>query len=458
MMKLAGYILATIGTLAWGVDEVNSYAEGVERVRDDGWVLLCHSADWDNTHDEQWMRRQTSISSSCGNALILYVPVYQNPTPEQAEKVERILRGTSLDLRTLRSVPCAVLLDQDGRPYATVSGDDFMEHAAGKIRQAQVQLRARDSLLRRAAEEDGSQKAQTLSSIWRLSITPPPNLRQMMREADPEDSAGIAEWSPFDPWALAERIRTLPWQEAIAELDRIQQAQLSKEERQAVLAIRIGCIHYHLGAAGAQIIGRLANDCTALAPGTALGKAAQRAARLWSNKLELGSGWNTGQLPRVAAECEIAGVGDLARDGEFRIGIVPTKGEDPVRVTRVTLYDNETKISEDIHTCCLKAGEEPVNNEYMLIVRSAPAHPRLVISFDQQGKNDTQGRFALRYFTRDGIEVIKADKTKEARDAADEARKQISGRQFDSNEKNKEDALENSTGSEQKIPSSQPAE
>ncbi len=418
MFKFTASVLAVLGTLAWSAEEVATYAQGLERVGEDGWVLLCHSADWDSSHDEQWLRRQSSVRSSCGNALVLYVPIYQNPTPEQQAAQEDMLRGASVELHKLDSVPCALLLDQDGRPYATVSGDAFTQNAASHIREAQAQLRTRCNLLRQAAMEEGSQKAQTLSRIWRLSITPPPNLKQRMLQADPEDSAGIAEWSPFDPWKLAERIRTLPWQEAMNELDRIDRAQLSKEERQAVLAIRMSCIYHHLGAAGSQEIRKLATECTALAPASPLGKAARRAASLWGNKLKLSTGWNVGQLPTLPAECEIAETQVMAQAGEFRIGIVPIKGKSPVRVTRVTLYDGSTKVSEDAHSCCLRAGETLEHHEYMLFVREAPAHPRLVIAFDQQGEQDSMGLFTLRYFNKDGVEKIRYDKTAAAMEQA----------------------------------------
>ncbi len=406
MMKLAASLLAAMAPLAWGFTEVDSYVQGLEHVGEDGWVLLCHSADWDNTHDEQWMRRQSSIRSACGNALVLYVPVYQNPTQEQTAQLEQLLQGSSIKLDQLKSVPCAILLDQDGRPYSTVSGDDFLERAAGLIRDAQSQLRIRSNLIRQASMEEGSQKAQTLSRIWRLNIAPPPNLRQMMYNADPEDRAGISEWSPFDPWALADRVRNMPYEEAVTELDRVLSAQLSKEERQAVLAIRLSCVHHHLGTAGVVEIRRLAQACTAQAPGTPLGKAAQHAARLWGSRMSLRDGWSSSQLPLLPANCELSGGIELMRDGEFRLNIVPSGGKDPVRVTRVTLYDGETKLSEDAHTCELKAGDPLSNNEYMLILRYAPTHPRLVISFDQQGKRDTQGYFTLRHLNAYGREEI----------------------------------------------------
>ncbi len=437
MMKAVGYILTAMSALAWGAEEVQTYAQGFERVGEDGWVLLCHSADWDSSHDEQWMRRQTSIRSSCGGALVLYVPVYQNPTPEQAAAAEEMLQGSRIDFSQLRSVPCALLLDRDGRPYATVGGEEFAERAAGRIREAQAQLRIRNDLLRRAASEEGSQRAQTLSSIWRLSIAPPPNLKAMMQAADPEDSAGIAEWSPFDPQKLAERVRTLPLHEAMAEFDRVQAAQLSKEERQAVLAIRMGCVHHHLGVAGAQELHRLASACSALSPGSPLGRAALRAAEIWGNRLRLEGGWRRDELPLLAADCDIAGTQVLARAGEFRVGIVATGGEDPVRVTRVTLYDGSTKVSEDVHTCCVKPGEEAENNEYMLILRLAPTHPRLVISFDQQERRDTEGYFTLRHFDEDGIERFRhLSAPEQARQAADKAREEVSRRDFNAEEQN----------------------
>ncbi len=425
MKMFAACVLAALTPLAWGFSEVESYSQGFGRVGEDGWVLFCHSADWDSTHEEQWIRRQTSVRSACGNALVLYVPVYQNPTPEQKAEMEQRLKGSSISLEQLESVPCALLLDQEGRPYANISGDDFTERAAGLIRDAQSQLRTRESLIRQASQEEGSQKAQTLSRIWRLSIAPPSNLRQMMHNADPEDRANISEWSPFDVWALAERIHSMPYAEAIKELDRVQAAQLSKKERQAVLAIRMGCVRHHLASAGVDEIRRLSHACTSLSPGSPLGKAALRAAALWGQRMTLREGWNPSLLPLLPADCEFAGVQELAREGEFRIGIVPTKGEDPVRITRVTLYDGETKLSEDAHTCSLKAGEPLVDNEYMLIVRYAPTHPRLVVSFDQQGKRDTQGLFTLRYFNTQGMEEVKIDRTKEI---TEEARRQISER------------------------------
>ncbi len=405
-MKKFAFILAAACTWAWGAEEVKSYSEGQARVGEDGWVLLCYGADWDSTHDESWMRRQTAISSAIGGAMLLYVPVYQNPTPEQAEESAKRLRGLHLQRKNLRSIPCAVLLDAEGRPYATISGDDFTERAAGMIRQKQAQLRTRCSLMRRAAHEEGAARAQTLSSIYRLNIAPPPGLDDMMYDADPEDSIGIVKRAVFDPWALAERISSMPWEEAIAELDLAAKLQLVKEERQALLAIRIGCIHHHLGVAGARTIRSLAAECSDLAPGTALGKAAARAAECWGMPLDLETGWASHQLPRVQAECEVACAEDFARPGEYRIILTPTGGQDALRVTRAVLYDGSKKVGEDIHDCVLKAGGTPNNNVYMLIVQRTPVRPRLMLTFDQQGKTDTSGQMAIRYISPESNEVI----------------------------------------------------
>ncbi len=396
-MKFSALILTFMGTLAWGVDEVSTYAEGRDQVKEDGWVLLCYSADWDDTHDESWMRRQTSISSACGSALILYVPIYQEPTPEQEAEAARILEGSSLDYSNMRSIPCAILLDKEGRPYANISGDSFTESAAGLIRQAQAQLRTRNNLLREADEREGANKAHTLSSIWRLSIPPPPGLQEQIRQADPEDTAGIAEWSPFDPWAFAKRIHALPWEQGIAELERAQQAPLSKEERQAVLAVHMGYVYHHLAAAGAQEIRKLGSACTSLAPGSALGKAAERAAKIWGENMKLETGWHSRQLPRIAADCEVSSPHEFLYAGEYRLLFTPTGGQDTLRITAVTLYDGDTKVCEDAHDCSVRANTPQQDNEYMLLLNYAPARPRLVISLDQQGKTDSRGTFTLRF-------------------------------------------------------------
>ncbi len=418
MMKRVGLFLAATASLAWAAEEVPTYAEGSARVGEDGWVLLCYGADWDNTHDERWLRRQSAISSACGNALILYVPVYQNPTEKERQQLASILGRLAPDRENLRSVPCAVLLDAEGFPYASISGDDFLERAPGLIRQKQAQLRTRCSLMRQAAREQGLVKAQTLGSIYRLGIAPPPGLRTMLAEADPEDRSGMAGRADFDPWQLAERLSKLSWEESLAELENAGRLQLSQEERQTLLAVRMGCVHRHLAAAGARDIRRLANECVALAPGTPLARAAERAGELWGKGLELTSGWKSGQLPRVAAACAMEGMFHFNKAGEYRIEFTPRGGKDALRINSVILYDGNAKICEDNHSCIQRADQPMKNNIYMLLVRQPLSHPCLVVTFDQQGKTDTHGTISMRYFNEDGVEEGATDQTRKAMDEA----------------------------------------
>ncbi len=408
-MKAACVALAALCGVCWAAEEVRSYEESRARVGEDGWVLLCYGADWDRVYDEKWMRRQASIRTACGNALIMYVPVWQNPNEEQRQQTEEQLRGIDLGERPYPSLPCAILLDAQGHPYKVIAGEEFRSNVAGVVRNAQAQLRTRCELLRQADRESGSVRAQTLGRIWRLSIAPPPNLRNMMAQADPQDSAGIASISPFDVWSFAQHIHALPWAQARDELDRMQQMPLSNEERQAVLAIRMGCVHFFLQAAGAREVRELAASINALGGSTPLAKASLRAARLWGTGLALSTGWQRGQLPRVEAACEFEGAYHLSKSGTYRMTLTAGEGNDVVRVRGVRLYDGERQVAQDMHDCEMKCGEATIGNDYTLRVENELMNPRVEIVFDQRDATDTSGSIAVQYGSLSGTDFSPLD-------------------------------------------------
>ncbi len=408
-MKAVWLTLAAGLGSCWAAEEVRSYEEARSRVGDDGWVLLCYGADWDRLYDEKWMRRQASIRTACGNAFIMYVPVWQNPNEEQQGQLDEQLRGIDRGELRYPSLPCAILLDAQGHPYKVIAGEDFRTNVAGRIRNAQAQLRTRCELLRQAAREEGSVRAQTLGRIWRLSIAPPPGLRDMMAKADPEDAAGIAAISPFDAWHFARHVHGLPWTQARAELDRMQGMPLSNEERQAVLAIRLGCVHFFLQDGGAREVRELAAAINSLGASTPLAKAAMRAARLWGTGLALSTGWQRGQLPRVEAACEFDGAYHLCKPGCYRLTFTAVDGAHTLRVRGVRLFDGERLVAEDMHDCEMKPGEIVMGNEYNLRVESELTHTRLEVVFDQRGGTDTAGRIAVHYGSLEGRDFTLLD-------------------------------------------------
>ncbi len=408
-MKSACVTLVALCSFCWAAEEVRSYEEARARVGEDGWVLLCYGADWDRIYDEKWMRRQASIRTACGNALMMYVPVWQNPNEEQRQQTEAQLRGIELGERPYPTLPCAILLDAQGHPYKVVSGEEFRTNVAGVIRNAQAQLRTRCELLRQAELETGVVRAQTLGRIWRLSIAPPPGLRAMMAQADPEDAANIASISPFDVWAFAQHVHALPWEQAKAELERMQKMPLSNEEKQALLAIRMGCVHFFLQAAAAREVKELSAAINALGVSTPLAKASVRAARNWGTGLSLATGWRHGQLPRVKAPCEFEGAYYLSKPGSYRLTFNAGEGNDIVRVCAVSLYDGERLVAQDEHPCEIKYGEATIGNEYTLRVENELMNPRVKITFDQRNGIDTSGGITVQYGSLDGMDFSKLD-------------------------------------------------
>ncbi len=392
-----------------GAQEVRSYEEGRARVGEDGWVLLCYGADWDRLHDERWMRRQTAIRSASGNALLMYVPVWQNPSAEQRADSEAQLRGARLGEHPFRSLPCAILLDAQGHPYKVIDGEAFLRNVTGQLRNAQSQLRTRCELLRQAELETGAIRAQTLGRIWRLSIAPPPGLRDMMTQADPQDEAGIAAISPFDPWDFARHVHGLGWEQAKAELDRMQSLPLSNAERQAVLALRMGCVHFFQASAGAREVRELAAAINALGSSTPLAKASLRAAELWGRGLALAKGWQPGQLPRVQVPCEFAGGYHLSTPGTYRFTFIPSGGADELRVRGVVITDGERVVAQDLHECDMRHGEASIGNEYSLRVEHELTHPRVEVIFDQQNKVDTSGSIVVHYGSLEETDFTRLD-------------------------------------------------
>ncbi len=390
-------MLFALFSQAWGAVELAGMEEGEATVGRDGWVLLCYGADWDKTYDEAWMRRQHALFSAAGNAQVIYVPVWQDPSEEQRQQSEARLRGAHLGEHPFRSLPCAIMLDPYGYPYKVISGSLFLNDGVGQIRGALRYLRERNDLLEQAAYEEGATRANTLGRIWRMPVDAPPGLRRAMAQADPEDKAGIAAISPFDAWAFAAHVHRLPWAQVCAEFERMEKMPLLNDERQALLSIRMGCERFFLMAAGASRIKELAQRIAALGADTPRARAAARAAELWGEKLSLRSGWEPDELPRVLAPCEFSGAHCFRRPGTYRLTFTPGKGADAVCIRGVVLTDGARQVSADGHGCLMEPGEVPMGNEYLLTVDKPLARPCLEVIFDQRGRINTSGRITVEY-------------------------------------------------------------
>ena len=141
----------------------------------------------------------------------------------------------------LSTVPCALLLDREGRLYATVNGLDPAQQPGEKIQQYQSVLRLRNTLERRALKAEGLERARHMTQACRLGIAPPKDALRLIDEAAPDNAEGLYELASFNPQDREEELLELELEPGLAMLTaRLENSSLSGAERQALNAMAIG--------------------------------------------------------------------------------------------------------------------------------------------------------------------------------------------------------------------------
>ncbi len=180
---------------AFAAQRVASYSEALEKAGPDGIVAYCYGPDW-NQRSVRMLKsfwESAATEEAAGNAAMVAVPFFEDNTAKGADEAAGIRGG--MKSPPFNVCPSVIMMDKDGRVYATLVGSDYLgdekgELGAQNIKAKLEEFRKQQELLAKAEGLAGVEKAKVLMEITNLSITAPQGLLEAVELADPSDKTG----------------------------------------------------------------------------------------------------------------------------------------------------------------------------------------------------------------------------------------------------------------------------
>ena len=276
-----------------------TYQEALSAAGDDGIIIFCYGPDWNQRSlrmlQSFWMK--ANLEKITGQAQLLAVPIYESPNQAQADEQRRITAG--MPSIPFSVCPTIMLVDKDGNMYANLPGMDFLGDEDGtaalnNITQKLQMHRKMLELLQRAGTLQGVEKAKVLGEVAELPIQKPADLLDMIKEADPSDSTGLArrnehsalqflyqQMDTKDGFLKADFHTTL--HDLMQETMKIvNDTALRPEDRQAAYCLLIGQARREEG--GSKRMKAMIAACMKIDPKSFYGRAMSQLAVLWGNE------------------------------------------------------------------------------------------------------------------------------------------------------------------------------
>ncbi len=180
-----------------------TFRDALSAAGDDGIIVFCYGPDWNQRSvrmlNSFWKSKE--LEKVSGNALLLAVPIYEFPTPEQKEKADAISDG--MPSIPFGVCPTVMMLDKAGNMYHNLPGTDYLGDEDGALGRSNIAKYLADhrkmvELMKKAEGLQGIEKAKVLGEVGDLPIKKPENLVQMLEEADPQDTTGLVRRNTHD--------------------------------------------------------------------------------------------------------------------------------------------------------------------------------------------------------------------------------------------------------------------
>lgn len=163
------FCLALTATVALAAFSAKSFSAAKKRNPKDGILVYFYGADWDarGTAMLKTFWNAPEIKSACGDAAMLAVPVYQNPSDKEKKREQEAKEG--MRVPHIYSFPAVVMYSPDGSDvnYILTGTEIFGElpDVAAIISTQIKNARERKTLWARAAKTKGEEKAKILTKI-----------------------------------------------------------------------------------------------------------------------------------------------------------------------------------------------------------------------------------------------------------------------------------------------------
>ena len=418
-MKLIPFIcLAAAPALlpVYAVQQAETYAESQAIVQDDGYIIFAYAEDWDTFSKQVCDKLMESelVTAAAGNAVFMRAPIPNFLTPERTQADKE--RFGPLQVGDAPSYPAVLMLTKEGRLYSIISGS-FMRKAAPKkvskmIAERLAAFKKQKALLIEAEHATGVEQARLLGQAFEIPdlLFPVPRGKMIdrIRKLDPKDESGYARRlrDPFDfvgEIVGIEKNKDRGWEEALAQVEKyLADPVYTPAHKMALHALATGLLRRHGGIKAAPDIRRHTQAIVQLQAQASeegneslsyLAKSAPNAAREWAAGFNLADGWTPAVMQASGEPIELGGPLPIKLPGVYTVTFLYESGADAAIIRSVELRDGDTPVAEDRHNGF--AGKNPNNNVYTLKVTEELKQPRLFITFDQKGKNNSSGHITI---------------------------------------------------------------
>lgn len=277
-----------------------TYRQAQAAAGSDGIIIYQYGPDWNPRSvrmlKEFWKTKE--LESAAGGAILLTLPLYQRPTPEQQKQLQNITADMpALTGKGARVCPALIFIDKEGRVYSRLIGmeafgDETGQEAINRIQSTLAHLRQQQKLLQLAERADGQERAKLLAEACDIPIALPTGVKDMLAQADPDDELGYTRRLDFNALHfLYEQMETstgfvskdfFPNYKRVKEecFRIINDTALRTEDRQLAYCLLIGMSRKEPKITAHQLK-KMIEDCGRIDPGTIYGKLTPALAQLW---------------------------------------------------------------------------------------------------------------------------------------------------------------------------------
>ncbi len=391
-----------LGTLPLSAaTQVATYPEAEAKglLTDDGIILFAYADGWDKFSKKRCeeLMNAEAIRKAAGKAVMIPLPIPAYTTDESKAR-QKELCG-KLEVPHANSYPALLLLDRQGKHYATLCGTAVTRGKVAPVAKLLADRMAkgkeRTRLLAAAEKATGPEKARHTYDAYQLEGLTGfgRGFAGHIAKLDPQNATGLKRATNYDHYGLVESFNKMQHAELMNEVNTLlADAAYTNRQKQQICVAAIGALRRNAGPVGAQDLQKLTERMKAYAPETWEGKAADFILREWVRPFRYDEGWTPATVPPSQIPTELVGELPIKEAGTYTVRFDYTRGAHAFCVLAVELYDGKTKVAEDHHKGT--TGTNNSNNTYTLKVSKAVADPHLMITVDMK-KRDSYGTIAI---------------------------------------------------------------
>lgn len=202
-----GLFAAMLAAMSWGAQRAETFEEALSKAGKDGVMAFCYAPDWNMRSVKllQTFWKSPAAEEAAGDAVMVAVPFYQDPSSKGADAAPAIQSGLPSVPKGTYICPAVMMIDKEGNLYAYLPGSDYLGNddacslGCKNMKEKLGHLRKRIELLAQAEPLIGLEKAKLLAQVADLPIAQPEGIVEQIELADPTDKTGAVRRNKFSP-------------------------------------------------------------------------------------------------------------------------------------------------------------------------------------------------------------------------------------------------------------------